>query len=113
MKIITDRTDLRCDHGGKLNGVFSSDPLVKIDGASVLVDGDLLMKPVSGCPNIGATIKPCMLTLTMNSGRSSFIKINHRSVLVDTATGITDGTPPGVIKYSVFMPNQGLVEEIS
>lgn len=113
MKIITDRTDLRCDHGGSLTGVFSTAPFVKINGASVLVDGDLLLKPVAGCPNIGATIKPCNLTLTMSNGKSSFIKINGRSVLLENATGITDGTPPGVVQYSVFLTHQSFVKENS
>lgn len=113
MKIITEKTDLRCAHGGKVSGLFSTAPFVKINGASVLVDGDLLLKPIVGCPNMSATIKPCFLNLSMNTGKSSFIKVNGRSVLLENATGITDGTPPGVIKYSVFLSNQNLVKEHS
>jgi hypothetical protein len=44
-------------------------------------------------------------------GYSSFVRINGRAVCLDTVTGFTDGTPPGVVKYIVRHPGQKFVNE--
>jgi hypothetical protein len=39
------------------------------------------------------------------------VRIDGRRVCLDTVTGLTDGTPPGTIKYEVRSPGQDLVSE--
>jgi hypothetical protein len=85
--------------------------LVTIGGRRVLVENDPEGRPVAGCPNIGIAIKPCQHTLKVSEGYSDFLKIDGRKVCLETVTGLTDGTPPGVVKYKVRTPGQDLVFE--
>jgi hypothetical protein len=43
-------------------------------------------------------------------GYSEFVRIDGRPVCLESVTGFTDGTPPGVVKYKVNAPGQSLVE---
>jgi hypothetical protein len=58
---------------------------------------------------VSITIKPCTATLVAEAGYSSFVRISGRRVCLDSVTGLTDGTPPGVVKYLVRDPGQHLV----
>ena len=42
----------------------------------------------------------------MQQGYSDWIAINGRSICLDTVTGLTDGTPPGIVKYIVNAAGQ-------
>ena len=75
----------------------------------MLVENDPEGRKINACPNIGATIKPCQLTLKVAVGYSDFMRVDGRRVCLDTVTGFTDGTPPGTIKYKVNDPGQDLV----
>ena len=111
MKILVLSAHLQCEHLG--NVVLSnSQPFVSINGVKVLVERDPEARPIQSCPNVGATIKPCTSTLVATAGYSSFVKIEGRRVCLDTITGLTDGTPPGIVKYSVKDPGQRLVDVI-
>jgi hypothetical protein len=79
---------------------------VTVQGRPVLVRADPEGRPIAGCPNIGPTIKPCTTTLAVQKGYSDFIRIDGRPVCLDSVTGLTDGTPPGVVKYKVNVPGQ-------
>ena len=77
----------------------------------MLVEHDPVGQRIAGCPNLGATIKPCTTTLKVDAGYSSFIRIEGRSVCLRTVTGLTDGTPPVAVRYSVRVPGQQFVRE--
>lgn len=110
---LTDQALLVCKHElGKVKNEPTQD-LVTIEKRPVLVDNDPEGRSIGGCPNIGATIKPCTKTLKVDEGYSDFIRINGKRVCLDTVTGLTDGTPPGTVKYIVRQPGQDLVEELS
>ncbi len=47
----------------------------------------------------------------MQQGYSEWLRIGGKRVCLDTVTGLTDGTPPGTVKYEVRDPGQRLVEE--
>jgi hypothetical protein len=110
MKLLTLEAKLVCRH---INGViqFSShlQNLVRISGQPVLVEFDPLGKLISGCPNIGMTIKPCNQTVNVDRGYSEFIRIQNLKVCLDSLTGLTDGTPPGSVRYDVQHPGQSFV----
>ena len=59
-----------------------------------------------------ATIKPCQLTLRVQVGYSDLLRIDGRRVCLDTVTGLTDGTPPGMVPYRVRSSRQTLVSEV-
>lgn len=112
MKILTEDAKLVCKHETGLVQLRTDQNLVRINGRRVLVDSDPERKRIAGCPNLGATIKPCMLTLKATAGYSAFVRIDGQDVCLDTVTGLTDGTPPATVKYVVRYAGQTLVTEV-
>jgi len=103
---ITEDALVVCKHQlGKVTNLPSQD-LVTIDSRRVLVEADPEGRPIAGCPNYGPAIKPCTTTLKVQQGYSDWIAINGRSICLDTVTGLTDGTPPGIVKYVVNAAGQ-------
>ena len=82
---------------------------VRIDGQYALVKGDPELQPIVGCANAGFTIKPCNITLK-GQGYSAFVRIGGQPVCLDTLSGLTDGTPPGIVRYTVVDARQHFVE---
>lgn len=111
MKFLTQDALLVCDHVIGVVGIAPSQGLVTIERRAVLVESDPAQRPISSCPNIGATIKPCQLTLAVREGYSDFIRIDGRRVCLDTITGFTDGTPPASVNYTVRNAGQQLVDQ--
>ncbi|HYI21814.1 MAG TPA: hypothetical protein VEX62_04175 [Candidatus Limnocylindrales bacterium] len=87
-----------------------SQGLVTIDGRKVLVDNDPESRSIRLCPNIGVTMKPCTTTLKVVAGYSTFVKIDGKSACLQTVTGMTDGTPPGIVQYQVRYAGQALLD---
>lgn len=113
MKFLTVDAVLVCAHElGKVENQ-PSQKLVTVKGRRVLVSTDPEKRPINMCPNIGITIKPCTNTLKVTKGYSTFIKVNGKKVCLDTVTGLTDGTPPGTVKYKVRLPGQAFVSGAS
>ncbi|MCB9423116.1 MAG: hypothetical protein H6667_25170 [Ardenticatenaceae bacterium] len=113
MKILTVDAKITCKHITGVVQLFTLQNLVTVEGRPVLVANDPERKVITGCANVGLTIKPCALTLPVTKGYSDLVRINGRAVCLDTVTGFTDGTPPGVVKYIVRHPGQKLVSEKS
>lgn len=114
MRWLTEDAVINCKHElGIVQIPFPLQNLVTIEQRKVLVHNDPEGKTIVGCPNIGATIKPCTKTLPVDAGYSDFLRIDGRRICLDTVTGLTDGTPPGIVKYIVRLPGQDLVEEVS
>jgi hypothetical protein len=124
-KLLTTTAVIICDHGsGRVIIANLVQHFVSINGNKVLVEGDPVLNPkiagstpkvIVGCSNIGTTIKPCLLTLTLEpKGLSDFIKIDGKKVCLETVTGVTDGTPPSAVKYKVCTRRgiQTLVTEV-
>jgi hypothetical protein len=111
MRWLTEDAVLVCAHETGIVGIAATQDLVTIDGRRVLVATDPEGRPIAGCPNVGPTIKPCTATLKVQQGYSSLIRVDGRPVCLDTVTGLTDGTPPGTVKYKVRRSGQQLVDE--
>jgi hypothetical protein len=113
MKWLTEDARLACDHGGKVSNQ-PSQHLVTINGRKVLVATDPQGRPISACPNLNPTagIKPCTNTLPVIEGYSAFVTIDGHRVCLDTVTGLTDGTPPGTVTYTVKSPGQTLLDAV-
>jgi hypothetical protein len=108
---LTEDAVLVCGHELGIVGITATQNLVTIAQRRVLVAADPESRPIVGCPNVGPTIKPCTSTLPVQQGYSSLIRIEGRRVCLDEVTGLTDGTPPGTVKYHVRAPGQSLVAE--
>ena len=111
MKLLTVDALLICNHILGTVGIKATQDLVTIEGRRVLVETDPEGRPITGCPNFGAAIKPCQNTLRVQEGYSDWMRIEGRRICLDTVTGLTDGTPPGVVMYRVRDPGQELVAE--
>lgn len=111
-KLLNGRAILVCAHESGIVGIVAGQSLVRLDGARALVRADPEGRPIVGCPNVGPTIKPCTSTLPVQAGYSDFVRIEGRAACLDPVTGLTDGTPPGTVKYKVRSPGQTLVSEV-
>ena len=112
MKILTEDALLVCNHEAGRVSINPTQDLVRINGRRALVERDPEGRRITGCPNVGATIKPCLSTLPVREGYSHLLRIDGRRVCLDTVLGLTDGTPPGTVDYHVRRPGQNLVTEI-
>lgn len=112
MHWLTENARLRCSHDAGSVGIAASQAWVTIMGQKVLVEDDPEKRPISGCPNVGPGIKACGLTLKVRKGYSSLLRIEGRRICLDTVTGLTDGTPPGTVTYTVRNPGQDVVGEV-
>ena len=107
--ILTEDARLVCKHELGIVKNHPSQSYVTISGRSILREPDPAGRVISGCPNVGATIKPCMTTLKVIKGYSDFIRIDGKRICLNTVTGLTDGTPPGLVEYFVRNCGQTLV----
>jgi hypothetical protein len=107
MRLLTEDAVLVCKHEMGRIKLDPSQNVVTIAGRRVLVEKDPEGRPIKGCPNIGATIKPCTRTLAVKVGYSGLLRVGGRRVCLDTVGGLTDGTPPGVVQYHVQKGKDG------
>ena len=111
MLVLTEDAVVVCMHELGNVDIQGTQALVTIVGRKVLVETDPEGRPIAGCPNIGATIRPCQNTLKVREGYSSWIRIAGRRIVLDNLSGLTDGTPPGLVKYKVRTAGQGFVDQ--
>jgi hypothetical protein len=108
MKWVTVRATIKCGHDGRVINQ-PGQHWVRIDGAPVLVDDDPQGRTIAGCPNYGPTIKPCAKTLRVLAGYSSWLAVDGHRVVLSHLDGLTDGTVPGTVHYTVRDPGQAYV----
>jgi len=112
MLLLTEDAKLFCKHGPGKVSISATQALVTVEGRKMLVEKDPEGKAISGCPSV-VPFKPCTTTLVVQKGYSGFIRIQGRRICLDTVTGFTDGTPPGVVMYEVRFAGQNFVSELS
>jgi len=110
-RLLTNQARLVCRHELGTVANYHRQAFVRISGCPVLVDDDPEGRTISGCPNVGATIKPCTRTLAVTRGYSDLLRIEGHRVCLDTVSGLTDGTPPGTVEYIVRDAGQDFVGE--
>jgi hypothetical protein len=111
LKLLTQDAQLICEHLVGHVDIAPSQSLVTVAQRALLVEKDPEARKISGCPHIGAGIKPCLLTLPVRVGYSTWVRVEGRRVCLDTVVGLTDGTPPGIVEYKVRAPGQDFVAE--
>jgi hypothetical protein len=110
MKILTEKSSLKCAHKAPVRNQ-ASQKWVTIAKNAVLVKNDPEGRDIDHCPNRGPQgIKPCGKTLLVHQGYSTFITIGKHAVCLDNLWGLTDGTPPGIVRYNVVDPEQQFVD---
>jgi len=111
MLLLNEDAVLVCKHEMGRVSIEATQHLVTIAGKPVLVEPNPERRAIKHCPNYGITVKPCTLTLAVAEGYSALLRIQGKRVCLDTVTGLTDGTPPGTVKYKVNSPGQAFVFE--
>ena len=111
MLVLTEDAGLFCKHGPGKVSIKATQALVTVAGRSVLVEPDPVGRRIAGCPST-VPFKPCLTTLAVKKGYSEFIRVEDRRLCLDTVTGYTDGTPPGVVMYVVRDAGQTFVSEM-
>lgn len=112
MRLLTEDAVVVCTHRlGRVD--VRAKPLrqglVSVAHRRLLVEDDPEQRPIRLCPNYGITVKPCNTSLAVTIGYSTLLRIDGRSVCLDTVWGYTDGTPPSVVAYEVVDPGQRFV----
>ena len=111
MFLLTEDSVIVCKHERGIVQNVPSQNWVTIDKRRVIVEIDPEGRTIKGCPNYGIGIRPCDTTLKVQVGYSDLISIDGKRITLDSLSGLTDGTPPGLVKYKVTDPEQRLVEE--
>ena len=111
MFFITEDATVVCQHERGIVQNKPSQSWVTVANRRVLVEVDPEGRAINGCPNMGVGIRPCVTTLPVVAGYSDLIRVDGRRLCLNTITGLTDGTPPGLVKYKVNDAGQPFVEE--
>jgi hypothetical protein len=111
MLALTEDAGLFCKHGPGKVSIRATQNVVTVEGRRVLVEPDPVGRSIAGCPSV-VPFKPCLTTLAVQKGYSEFIRVENRRLCLDTVTGFTDGTPPGVVMYMVRDAGQKFVTEM-
>ena len=111
MRVLTEDAVLVCLHEKGRVTIVATQDLTTVEGRRVLVERDPEGRPIAGCPMYGPTIRPCQQTLRVDDGYSDLLRVDGRRICLDSVSGLTDGTPPGVVDYKVRHPGQVLVTE--
>ncbi|MFY1638012.1 hypothetical protein ACN27F_32835 [Solwaraspora sp. WMMB335] len=108
MRLVTLRAVVKCGHDGIVGNV-AAQRWVRISGQPVLVAPDPQGRAIAACPNYGATMKPCTTTLRVMRGYRDWIRVDGKPVVAADLDGLTDGTAPGTVHYTVRSPGQRFV----
>lgn len=109
MNVLTEDAVLKCEHMGVVSNALSQD-WVTIAKRRVMVETDPEGRPIARCPNRYPGIKPCETTLPVRAGYSAMLRIGGARICLDSLWGMTDGTPPLSVKYTVTEAGQDLVD---
>jgi hypothetical protein len=109
---LTEDAKVVCAHElGQVNNAPTQN-ITTVEGRRVLVAKNPEGKSIRGCPNVGAAIRPCLTTLAVQKGYSTWITVDGQSICLDTLSGLTDGTPPATVLYKCRHAGQSIVEEL-
>jgi len=87
---LTNASTITCNHGA--TAVLTSTSKLKVNGSSVLLDGDTIAFAPGVCSQKGTGLTPCT-SLTVSGGQASHFTVGGKKVLLSTLTGKTNGNP--------------------
>ena len=110
-RVVTTQGVAKCSHQGTVQ--LSSQSKLKVGSSPVLLLDDMVGMPVGpDCTNKGGNLKPCTTVVSVlpGSGASTLRIAGNpaKPVLLETAGGATDSTPPGT--WSVQDPGQAKLD---
>jgi hypothetical protein len=91
--ILTTGSTVKCAHGGTVT-LKASQTKLTVDSQPALVARDLVGAPIPDCPVKPAPgVAPCLAVTSVIAGTATILIIDGGLVLLDTATGLTNGVP--------------------
>ena len=105
--VLTTGSTVQCSHQAPVT-LKASKSKLKAAGNPVLVASDLTGATIVGCPNTGPGLKPCTTTQSPVAGVATKLSVGGQPVLLETATGATDGNPPAT--WSVKTAGQSVLK---
>ena len=109
--VLTTASTLTCVHGGTVT-VTASQQLLTAAGGPALVRTDLAGAIIAGCTNTVASLKqqPCLKITSLLVGASTTLAVDGEAVLLETAQGLTDASPPLPVLWQVAAAGQSVLE---
>lgn len=109
MKFLTAQAMLPCSHESGITNNSPSQHWVTIQGQAVLVEPDPTGWSIKGCTNT-VMQQPCLVNARVTAGYSAFIKVNGKSVCLDTLIALTNATPTSGSTVHVRKAGQDFVQ---
>ncbi|MEU4477940.1 hypothetical protein AB0F68_07750 [Micromonospora sp. NPDC023966] len=109
--VLTTDSTIKCAHSGTVVAQASTSALTAA-GSPVLVQADLLAATVTGCTNTNTNAgeTPCLKVTSVTAGLSTTLSVGGQPVLLDTAKGLTNATPPRPVLWQVDSAGQTVLE---
>lgn len=109
--VLTTAAKIVCSHQGDVI-VQASTSALSAGGSPVLVAADLLAATVAGCKNVNVNAgqKPCLKVTSILAGQSTTLTVAGQPVMLETARGLTDATPPQPVLWQVSSAGQNVLE---
>jgi hypothetical protein len=97
--VITEASIVTCIHQAPIQ-LRASQHKLTVDGHAVILQRDLLGAVVDQCPNTAGA--PCTKIISIGSGISTDLVVDGEPAMLETAIGLTDGSPPAPIMWQVL-----------
>jgi hypothetical protein len=94
-KVLTTGSTVTCTHGGKV--ATGSTAKLKVNGLPVLLAAGVSERAVTTCPVVddpNTSTTKCRKVATILKAPAAKLKVGGQAVILDTLTGMTNGTPP-------------------
>lgn len=96
MKYLSHAARLQCAHGGTVRPKPAVGRSLRINGQPILTVGDLEGATITGCPQSGPGIKPCLTVQKVMAGMGRGVTADGQMPLLQSVQALTDGVPPGI-----------------
>ena len=103
--ILTEASVVTCIHQAPIQ-LKASQHKLKVDGKAVILQSDLIGAAVNNCPNKGPGLVPCTAVTSIITGISTELMVDGQPVMLETATGLTNATPPAPVMWQVQSAGQ-------
>jgi hypothetical protein len=94
-KVLTTGSTVMCKHGGKV--ATGSTAKLTVNGLPVLLAAGVSGRTVTTCPitdDPNTSTTKCRTVAAIIKGPAVKLKVGGQPVILDTLTGMTNGTPP-------------------
>ena len=105
--VVVQSAAIHCVHGGTVM-LKPSQTKLTVTGQAAILRSDLLGASISACTNTNTQLsqKPCLTVTSVIAGVATKLTVDGQGVLLDTAQGLTDCSPPQPVLWTVQSAGQ-------